>query len=324
VGGCLKLPICQVGAIDSADMAPIVIDVKPLFTEGDVSVWRLRDIPIGVPRGAMVIAISQATGHYHSVFITTVNDHEANGSLVAAVSHEHLISNSTGSHAPVASPTPRKWEIGDRVWWAGSKHPTRGMPYSEDQWVTIIGPCPEWPEHYMVGADINGRQWASQGSPELLMAAPPGYIRRADIEIGAVRPIKQEPFVRANLTKTRPRSPRECMTPEQWGVNRDTYGVCSVCKADDSMWCDRVIHLSHAYGATPIPTVNFPITRHNIPPHQLAAFSLAACTGEMINRRDASPAARAAWSAELRLLVKASEDRERNRVVVDRDFEDWE
>jgi hypothetical protein len=38
---------------------------------------------------------------------------------------------------------------------------------------------------------------------------------------------------------------RDTMTPRQWGTNRDEYGVCGVCRADDSMHCDSVAHDQH-------------------------------------------------------------------------------
>ncbi|MGN6107250.1 MAG: hypothetical protein ACTHU0_19235 [Kofleriaceae bacterium] len=32
------------------------------------------------------------------------------------------------------------------------------------------------------------------------------------------------------------------MTAEQWGTNRDNDGNCTVCRAEQWMWCDQVMH----------------------------------------------------------------------------------
>jgi len=289
-------------------MAPIVIEAKPLLTEGNMSVWYLANIPIDVYRGAMKDNAAHAMVAARSYtkglpFRTSINDHNHYSQWMAAVGHEQLISSSMAVTTPIA---PHKWEVGDRVWWNGSKWMGRTHPCASDQWITITK---VFFGAYHVRNDV-GEHWSTMHRSEFLLDAPPGYVRRAGIEMAA----------KARYAE----SPRSKMTTEQWGINRDTYGVCSVCKADDSMWCDQVVHLSHAHGATLIPIIDFPITNHVIPSHRLNEFSLAACAGELINRRNVSPAARAAWSAELRLLVKASNERERNRILVDRYFEDWE
>lgn len=73
---------------------PIVIDAKPLITEGSVSVWRMSNIPNGVVRGLYTADVNQALRNFTSGSSRCVSDHSgaAYEGLYAAVSHEHLIS----------------------------------------------------------------------------------------------------------------------------------------------------------------------------------------------------------------------------------------
>jgi hypothetical protein len=175
---------------------------------------------------------------------------------------------------------------------------------------------------------------------------------------------------------------REAMTAAQWGSTRDADGVCTICGADDSMWCDQAVHWPYRRKASIEHTVTINVkspgfearclcgwaqeattvyvaqaakayhieeyadvrapTPHAVnevaPTPQIASpparvrppdtFSLAACTGEMIDQRSVSQLARELWAADLAELVRKGEaqdqDRERNRVLVDLEFEPWE
>ena len=98
------------------------------------------------------------------------------------------------------------------------------------------------------------------------------------------------------------------MTVEQWGPYRNSDGRCNLCKADDSMWCDTVAHKQYAEWSA-----------------RTLIDNMSASVGELICRKEfVSEHSRAAGSAARRAKVKASKERERNQVLVDRDFEDWE
>lgn len=199
---------------------------------------------------------------------------------------------------------------------------------------------------------------------------------------------------------------RASMTAAQWGNARDVDGVCLICKADDSMWCDTVVHehirdarpliqalfkrddllspgayrlstaeygmLSKHYQAALITGCKLAVRacRRTTIMHEMALLkhgpgglggpgpcdvgcrkcalaeelktlredhahdskgalsTLEARHGEGIDRSKASPEVRAAWSAALRQRVQRSEaadrERERTKILVDLDFEPWE
>jgi hypothetical protein len=159
----------------------------------------------------------------------------------------------------------------------------------------------------------------------------------------------------ANL---QPRNPvprgRGTMDPAHWGRTRDSDGVCGICNADDSMWCDEVEHrqhiareklvrLSSSYGAqliTPNSVVRATSEIFSVTPgvtvytlrdgtrttsinDAVVAF-MGARSGEDVDRSRLASDERAAWSAELRKRVRATEEREHNRVLVDLEFQPWE
>lgn len=183
---------------------------------------------------------------------------------------------------------------------------------------------------------------------------------------------------------------RDAMTSARWGRDRAADGVCTVCSADDSMWCDTAMHELHALAVAHGATLIGPPARQEIGPrgprprHEIYAelsglkhrpggggqrgpcdpachrchlqrelgramevkidagllptipiqpsdapldrvLAAAMSSGFFGERHPPATAEmRAAWSRELRRRVQASEERERNRVLVDRAFEEWE
>jgi hypothetical protein len=76
----------------------------------------------------------------------------------------------------------------------------------------------------------------SQDYVEVYVLGPPepGPLSPSDLDAMALR----EPEL---FAAPLPRGPQS-MTVEQWGGYRDMAGRCTVCNADDSMWCDTVAH----------------------------------------------------------------------------------
>lgn len=157
---------------------------------------------------------------------------------------------------------------------------------------------------------------------------------------------------------------RLSMPANRWGFHRDSDGICTICHADDSMWCDDVAHkqsprspreimreidtkkLKHGPKQTGARGPCEPDCQKCILERELFAVTdptqsrkqahaasnqvddglLAAGMSAAFEERRLKPSdeARAAWSRELRRLTAASEERERNRVLVDLEFEPWE
>lgn len=174
--------------------------------------------------------------------------------------------------------------------------------------------------------DIPVGIWRGQTETTLKLALEQrGFVQQSAL---AQRLSHQRPFLAAvhwdllQPLKPVPRG-RESMTAAQWGTTRDADGVCTICEADDSMWCDQAVHFLQG-AVPPMPQISSLPAR--VRPSD--TFSLAACTGEMINRRGVSQLARELWAADLAELVRKGEaqdqERERNRVLVDLEFEPWE
>lgn len=135
--------------------------------------------------------------------------------------------------------------------------------------------------------------------------------------------------------------PRGCdtMLSAHWGQDRDADGVCTICNADDSMRCDTVAHNASAPTALRLPSLEGWVDdalQPLVPLHPrtvtrdgdvgrdrvLAAAMSSGFFGE--RHPPATAEMRAAWTRELRRRVQTSEECERNRVLVDRAFEEWE
>jgi hypothetical protein len=80
--------------------------------------------------------------------------------------------------------------------------------------------------------------------------------------------------------------------------------------------------LSAAYGAKPCASPD-PSGLMPLPIEYISA-PLSDCFGERFDRSTVTDEQRELWAQDLRERQRAARERERNRVLVDREFEDWE
>lgn len=110
-------------------------------------------------------------------------------------------------------------------------HPTPGVAGSVGAHVDLSPPNRN-------GVRIPDREWRRETLGEW-------RDHPADAAVYAHRSVKEE--------ERRSTARRNAMTPEQWGHNRDAAGICVVCKADRTMWCDTVVHERMRAIANPRP-----------------------------------------------------------------------
>lgn len=278
-------------------MKPTCIEAQPALRRGDVAVWDLVDIPLGVRRGLVAMTPEEAldTRHYPN----TIRHYQvwtARGSF-AAVPWVDLQPMIKSGEPPANLKAAAQAEL-----------PLAAPRFVDAEPQRLLGDVAVWDlvdiplgvQRRPAGETVSSAA-ASRGGFQL---SPPNLWDRG------------ERFAAVRWADLQPRRPvprgRDTMTARQWGNDRDEHGVCRVCGADNSMHCDTVAH-DQAREGYPLGASGVPSPRDRVPPPRQSQPAepdpRASCIGP-----DAAPQRKAGR----RLRPDEAP------ILVDLEFEPWE